>query len=345
MTRFRRLKRSLWAWKIRTMSRRFPSRIRHHVRNMTAAIAAGPSRRRTALPLERIKHLHIILSLKCNQRCRMCYQADFHRDLDPEICRRKLLPVYPHLEEIILQGGEPTAIAGTRPFMDFVLGINSRVRFSLMTNGMLFDRGWAELFCRHGRLVNFSLNAAGPETYARVSRTKHWPRIVDNLETLVGLRGPDSTPEIAISFVILEENIGELGAFIELGRRIGVDRVRFFFDPHLLPEDGDAVRKALDGAAAVRLAAGSLRVEGLERFEAVYFRKPADAPTCSSPFDTLFVDAGGETGLCCQMTRLIGDLRFSAVEKIWNGAPAARIRRAFRKGDYRYCGYYCRPLP
>lgn len=339
---FRRMRRTIWVWRTRMMSRRFPSRLRHHVRNITASLSFRP---RTPIPLERIKHLHIVLSLKCNQRCRMCYQADFRRELDPDIIYKKLLPVYPYLEEIILQGGEPTAIADTWPFLKFAVGVNPRIRFSLLTNGVLFDRTWTDFFLRHGKSVNFSLNASGPETYEKVSRTRHWPQIITNLEALAAGRGPERVVEVTTSFVILDENVGELPAFVELGRAMGLDRVRFFFDPHLLPRDAAAVRKALDDTAALERGGGTTRVEGLERFEAVYFHQKADAPACSSPFDTLFVDAGGETGLCCQMNRLIGDLRFSSVDKIWNGAPADRIRKAFRKGDYRYCGHYCRPLP
>ena len=326
------------------MDRPLPARLENWARNAAAVVSGGKPGGRKPVPLQDIRQLHLVLSLKCNQRCRMCYQTDYSRELDPSVVYHKLLPVYPHLEEIILQGGEPTVIPQTREFAEFVLRINPRVRFSVMTNGILFDEEWTGFFIRHGKLVNFSLNAASSGIYEAVSRTGNWPRIVENLNRLVLERHKAGAGvEIAASFVILQENIQEIGAFIEFGRGLGVDRVRFFYDPGLLPKDPEAVKKALEEASVLKKQAQTFRVDGLEGFEARFFHRRTEGPECSSPFNTLFVDVSGKVSFCCQMTCFVGDLRFEPVEKIWNNALAGKIREDFRNRDYRHCGYYCRP--
>ena len=80
--------------------------------------------------------------------------------MDPQLWKEALRPLFPHLKEIILQGGEPTILPQSREFADLALQSNPGIRFGIFTNGHRFDRGWSEFICDHGSMAHFSLNAA-----------------------------------------------------------------------------------------------------------------------------------------------------------------------------------------
>ena len=64
---------------------------------------------------------------------------------------------------------------------------------------------------------------------------------------------------------------------------------------------------------------------------------------CAQPFERFEVLGGGgdrgETYFCCQnwVTRSIGNMSESSVEKVWNGRAAQEFRRSILDGSFRYC--------
>jgi MoaA/NifB/PqqE/SkfB family radical SAM enzyme len=77
------------------------------------------------------------------------------------------------------------------------------------------------------RTTEISVDAATPETYA----INRWPgdfkRLLENLEFIVSLRRNGPLRDVVLSMVVQENNFREMPGFIELGKRVGVDRVVF----------------------------------------------------------------------------------------------------------------------
>ena len=141
------------------------------------------------LPLARLTRLHVVLGTSCNCRCAMCYQTDFRSALDPAIYETALRPLFPHLREIILQGGEPTILPQTRRWADLALRENPAIRFAMFTNGQRFGPEWTSFFVARGSFVHFSINAATEATYRRiVAGDADWNRLRDNVRHLDAAR-------------------------------------------------------------------------------------------------------------------------------------------------------------
>jgi MoaA/NifB/PqqE/SkfB family radical SAM enzyme len=226
------------------------------------------------MTLSSLKYLHIMVGNACNHRCVMCFQEDFSLVIDPEIIRKQLAPAYPHLEFVLLQGGEPTILPQARELVDRILAVNEKARFGMMTNGHRFDGYWQDLFTRRGRRVSFSLNAATQSTYDRITRRGDWAATIANLDGIVRRKREAGAAglQIAASFVVLNENLPEMSRFIQFCRESGVDQARIFFDQNLFPTDRERLRRELEES---EILAREYEVEGLGGF-AAYARSHLD---------------------------------------------------------------------
>jgi MoaA/NifB/PqqE/SkfB family radical SAM enzyme len=272
--------------------------------------------------------------------------------MNPAIWRDKLRPIYPHIRHVLLHGGEPTSGALFRDFVDLIRSTNDIARFSLFTNGLLFDEYWSSLMLERGGFANFSLNAVSPGTYAKIHKYGDHSSVIANLERLIAARAahPSSRLSIETSFVITDDNLGEVADFIELHQKTGIDRIRFFFDHEHFPHDQSLIRAQLDRGQALRRQSSRPIVWGLEIFEACAFRTPIseellESHGCRRTFNNIYVSVHGNVSFCNFLEpRPLGNLNEQSLEEIWNTALAREQRRCQDRGDWTYCiSAYCGP--
>ena len=128
----------------------------------------------------------------------------------------------------------------------------------------------------------FSLNAVDAADYARMMKVKPalFDKVIENIKTLVEVRGDSIYPSIVTQFLIDRDNVTRMVEMYDLARSLGVDRIainavleipRERIDRELLlrPEDADlaepfveeVLRKDADGGPP----ADRLRRLGLEQ--------------------------------------------------------------------------------
>ncbi len=189
----------------------------------TTALAKGPSS---------VKLCH---DESCNLSCPSCRkqtivagrarQAKLDRMLNDFI-----LPFLKDARLLILSGdGDPFASKHYRDILKATAERLPRLKIGLHTNGVLFDaRAWED--CRlEGRvdLVEVSIDAADPLTYALVRRGGDFARLLRNLAFLAEQRRAGKIRYFMLSFVVQRANFREMPAFVALARRFGADGVRF----------------------------------------------------------------------------------------------------------------------
>jgi sulfatase maturation enzyme AslB (radical SAM superfamily) len=298
--------------------------------------------RQQPLPLSSINRLIITLSHKCNIRCTMCYQQEYTQDLDPDIYRKQLLPLYPFLKYIHVYGGEATTLKQTKEFVHLVLQHNPNVKFNMPTNGICFDDYWRTFFLQHGGFVNFSINAATQETYDIINKHGDWRKVLSNVDRVRKEKvAKKSHLKIMGSMVILEENIHEINEFIHFcGKRL-LNTARFLFDITLLPKHAKVVREQLTRAKKSIRLYPQLEILGLEQFEPYYFRKKVpERHGCQAPSTTVSVDVHANVKFCCHMLYTLGNLKAENIAQIWNNKRAKEFRYKFNKGEFPYCSYH-----
>jgi MoaA/NifB/PqqE/SkfB family radical SAM enzyme len=312
---------------------------------------SAPALARPIRPVDDLTKLHVILSLRCNYRCEFCFQPNFHDDLPEVVWRERLLPVYPNLTELVLHGGEPTAVPAFVAFCDFFREVNPTARISIYTNGFRFTGYWPELMLAAGGYVNFSINAATRETYAVVNRRNHYDAVLDNVRAFrAAIRTAGSPVQLDFSFVITQRNVHEIVDFLYLAARCEVDRVRLFFDLEAMPALTDDVRETIRRAYAARAEVAPMVVWGLEIFEGRLLRQPVapqhlESHGCTRTVDSLYVGVNGDASFCTFLhPSPIGNLVTSDITDIWNSPAALAQRGAQLDEEWTYCVTgYCGP--
>ena len=99
------------------------------------------------------------------------------------------------------------------------------------TNGLLWTPAmWESIPAEMRGLVRYadiSIDAATEGTYAINRRGGHWDVLMENLRFISSLRRDGPLTWLGIGFVVQENNFREMPAFVELGRRFGVDTIHF----------------------------------------------------------------------------------------------------------------------
>jgi hypothetical protein len=105
-----------------------------------------------------------------------------------------------------------------------------KLRFSFMTNGLLFDRRTFEELDLRGRIrdINVSADAACEETYRVVLRGGDFKRLLTNLEFIDGLRVQEGEDfGLGLVFVVSALNFREMPEFVRLGKQFHAGIVSF----------------------------------------------------------------------------------------------------------------------
>jgi radical SAM protein with 4Fe4S-binding SPASM domain len=259
---------------------------------------------------------------RCNLTCSMCYTAN-HSEPKATISLEDI-------EKIVRWDGKtPLACASFGMGSEALLYKNIRQALKsakdagvmdifLFTNGTLLTPDLSAFLVSEGvSRVFVSLDAATPETYARIRGKDALPQIEANIHALLAekARQGSELPIVRVSFCVQPENRHEQQAFLEKWRDL-VDRVDF-----QVLWDHDKVDEARAYAAAPPDAPPAL-----PRMEAF----------CHYPFSYLSIWANGDVSPCCNFygkALVLGNVKTDSLPDIWKGEALAALRRGFLDGD------------
>jgi MoaA/NifB/PqqE/SkfB family radical SAM enzyme len=198
--------------------------------------------------------VYVQVASACNLDCYMCYEhlrpEKFKRGrglrvLGPELFAKLEREVLPHSLKITFGvGGEPMLCEHLLDYIERSYALNLHVH--LMTNGTRITTDkTAERLARCLSSMEVSIDAATKETYERIRIGSKWEKLLSNFERLNRFR--DRYPEserthLSLCFVMMQSNVHELPAFVELGRKLGADRVAAW---HVIPVTPDGKKESL----------------------------------------------------------------------------------------------------
>ncbi len=178
----------------------------------------------------------------CNLSCPSCRTKKINFPKGPEYDTRQRLQdrlfdaffAEPHADEVVVNvtgGGDPIASRVFREFLE-TLDVDPFPNLSihLQTNGVLLtEKMWRRMSNLHGRVhhLHVSVDAASAPTYAIVRRGGDWGQLLKNMDFLATARRRGEFGNFRIDFVVQLENFREMGEFVALGKRWGVDEITF----------------------------------------------------------------------------------------------------------------------
>ncbi|MCV6637890.1 radical SAM protein [Candidatus Albibeggiatoa sp. nov. NOAA] len=180
-------------------------------------------------------YLTIVLGNGCNIDCLHCYQVKNGDNLlrDPEIgttLRRELSAFYPFLTTLRIQGGEIFALKGFKELVADVATIADHPIISISTNGTLIDENWVQMIIdAQFQSVTVSLDAATPETYAKIRRGGQFDEVIKNIQHLQDVKQQQNRglPKLDSFFVVMRSNYREIPQYLQLMHELGIRNIIF----------------------------------------------------------------------------------------------------------------------
>ncbi len=284
------------------------------------------------------------LTLRCNIRCRHCY--NFDRDtrgpachgaesLAPELSLDEIFRVMGELREagtlfLSLTGGEVLRAPHHFPVMDRAQELGFAVQ--LLSNGTLLRPGVAARLASYRNLlgVSVSLYGATPEVHDAITQVRgSWRRTLDGVDRLRARK-----LAVRLKLIVMRSNAHEVGAMRALAAARGL--------PTLIDLNVTARHDGTDGSLAMRVTA--------DQVEALYAGALADlAPNgkrsieeaafpCNCARGNCAVTARGDVQPCIAVPWAAGNVRQQPFGEIWRDSPVFQQIRGLKLADYPGCG-------
>jgi glycosyltransferase involved in cell wall biosynthesis/MoaA/NifB/PqqE/SkfB family radical SAM enzyme len=217
---------------------------------------------------------------------------------------------------------------------------NLNVTFS--GNGIKLNEETCEAFAGHLSEFNISLNAATRDTWESLMRAKGFDNILNMFSYLAELKKTYgmTKPSLAVSMVLVKENIHEAVDFVNLAYKIGAERVTFC---HFVPTTLVG-KRTLDPSSSLSMRAKKLGIQICKPLPFsqkdchISYGMRLDGPQlpCADPWKTCYltVDEDGNRQMIFCCSGFYYDIHYDKsnlaeeyfIEKIWNH-PAARYFR------------------
>ncbi len=322
--------------------------------------------------------LHLETVRGCHSACCMC---EVPHDSSPPVkmppsLLKKIEPYFADLEYLCVHGlGEP--LLGNLDYFvcqairhDFVCHMNS--------TGFHLTPAVTDLLLKAKLSIRFSIHAGRPATYRKIMG-KDFEHVIPRIAHLIKeskRRGKND--EFWFCFVVMKENIDEIPDILQLAHDCGVTTVRFsplapnrftvrgiFFKKRnfrfLFREQWNkhVHQKFLNRYALYQEQAQSLNIK-LECDKLLsysnllnphprlyylwqYLYAPRKKPSCLAPWLGQFnININGEVQLCCSSPKVIGHLRESSLDELWNNPMMQDIRKTFARARYPFVCGSCR---
>lgn len=302
--------------------------------------------------------LNLMMIDRCNAQCIMCGH-DYHDCGSGDMLTlSKVKAIYGHLhihelvDVIYGGGGEPFLNDDLGDIAEYTHHLDPVIQHTVITNGIAWRPAIAEKLIRNN--VNFlvSLNAASRESYNTVSGIDVFDTVCSTLENLHALRKKIASGiHLAVSIILMRQNIHELPEFVRLAGRLGADSVKAFYvriyPPAYRLRSGNARIAPEDSLYNHQELANRMILEAREEADRLNIRfeppqlfgihKPVPR-NCLEPWRSLYIDTNGNLFPCAaseihfknKVDRQVyrtGNILKDPIESIWNNGFWQALRK------------------
>jgi MoaA/NifB/PqqE/SkfB family radical SAM enzyme len=303
------------------------------------------------------RSLYLETTSRCNSLCQTCILTFGGREPQKDLGWtefRRVVDRFPALDRVLLHGiGEPllntelpAMIAHLKRRGATVIFNSNVITLGRRRAAALIDAGLDEL--------RVSLDAATPETYARVRGVDAFARVVGNLEAFATLRRERGAPvpRVSLWFTALRDNIEEIPALVPLAVRAGASGIhlqRLVYNGLGLAVAEQSLHGRLqeretalirETEAAARAASLEFSASGATAPEVSLTPARDDRPwsACRRPWTLVYVTVHGNVLPCCIAPWItthyegivLGNLFEQSLEDVWWGDRYLGFRDALQ---------------
>lgn len=162
----------------------------------------------------------------CNVKCIFCRSCHQKQDLSyfNENMDEIILNMLENAENVVLSGvGEALFSPHSRKLIKRITELFPKVRFSLISNGILCDRKNLEELGILDKLISvtISLHATKKETYDKLVVNGNFDKVMENLNFLSELKKQGTLNRFILNFVVNSHNYKQMVPYMRLAQKIG----------------------------------------------------------------------------------------------------------------------------
>lgn len=266
---------------------------------------------------------------RCNLSCahcpssRLAEEPGYIGDIDVALYEKIINEIAAENKKTIVRpfdGGEPFMRKDIEDLIRFAK--QSGIEYvSINSNGLLITKERCEKLLESGLdHIEVSIDAATPETYAVIRRSKHYCKLIENINYLLARRdATNNKMKVTVSFIKQRGNLHELELFHSRwqGKADGVC-IREYHQHNRL----------IDGSGAYKVE------QKTERYPCPYL------------WGRIIINHDGRVRFCESDWRstesVVGDVNVQTIKEIWHGKAYGEVRRTHleRKFEHSFC-YEC----
>jgi MoaA/NifB/PqqE/SkfB family radical SAM enzyme len=308
-----------------------------------------------------MKGLVITLSSRCNLKCIMCEVRNTQWDIPRHIIE-EVIGLFPYLETVIWQGGEPFFLEYFEELFDEASKF-SNLKQMIVTNGLLITDNWIERLVKNNVELTFSIDGVTREVYEQIRIGADFSCVISNLKAIRDARRKYNPEKMSLRLhvVVMRSNYYQLLDFIEFAREYGFNAV------HLISMWGnnnsaenifhnrekkalayiDTVRERIEEKAkrySIQLLnslpcnekhAGSAQEKGIDYIA-------DNGLFCLLPWQQLNIDPGGGVRPGCLCLKNIGNILNNGLKDLWNNEQIQVYRKKIIDYEYKsWCNAAC----
>ena len=232
-------------------------------------------------------------------------------------------------------GGEPFC----HPDIYDILGkvVANNFEFGMVTNGSLmapFDRYNLDIFNRMS-WIRISVDASDADMYYKLRKVNGFKNLIKSID-FFSHYCPDTI--LGLSFVINPTNYRQIVDFAKLGKKLGVDNVRFSIA--WMPRNGSKYEFIMYRINRYLSEAKELETPNYKIFDLIRGRlenfelKDIEYSSCGYQHFTSVIGADGNVYPCCTLKynpkSCFGNIKEQSFDDIWNGSR----RKEWLKSNY-----------
>jgi len=304
--------------------------------------------------------LMVVLTTECNLDCIMCARANRKGLVLPFDKAKHLIKLFPYLEAIDWQGGEVFLVDYFK-YLFLEAAKYPNIDQSIITNGLLINREWAEIFSRSRVNLTFSIDAVSEKTYEYIRRKARFEDLLAGLEIIKETNKLCRDQiQLHINAVVMRSNYQELYLFPKFCSRYGIKHLRFdFLRPDAAPEEDILLKPDYEGIKYLRRLLPEIETECKQSniwFEYTFGpfllleeerpkpQKQNGSLKCKLPWKKIFIDTALEGAVYpdCLCEKRIGNIYSESIEEIWNSDKMQLYRKRLtdRQADG-FCSKIC----
>lgn len=294
--------------------------------------------------------LILMVTDKCNLKCRMCGACDYspgdHGMIDIDQWKSVVDAAARLSTQVVsITGGEAMLRKDLFELIEYIRA--NRMTVHLNTNGLLLrDKNVAQLVATGVETVSISIESTDSKVHDAI-RGKG--TLAHTIEGIRRLRRASPDVRIGLNTVLNRHNIDSMPGLVRFAQQEGLNQVKFapihtnlqhkdkplddYADMVFSPEDADAVKDSVEAIRA-ELEHTSLESCSDSFFDGIpdLYREPASNFYCYAGYAVCVVNPQGEVSACFDKPAC-ANVRDQPLDKIWRSPEFQRHRKLVRQCD------------